>query len=106
DFVLYHDGIKWIDDLKEPTILLTCSATEGRVVTVRFVDVVTQEEVGDSYTLGVPAGENNLNTSRITDVPEGYELASVGDLPIGDDNVVTAWVRRIAPSEEQLKILF
>ena len=98
DFVLYHDGIKWINDLTEPTIRLTCDATEGRVVTVRFVDVVTQEEVGDSYTLGVPAGENNLNTSRITDVPEGYELASVGDLPIGDDNVVTAWVRRTAPT--------
>ena len=77
-----------------------------RDVTVRFVDKATGEAVGDSYTMAVAPDANNVSTSDIDSswIPEGYELAEQGDLMI-DNDVVTVPVRRIAPTDAELKAL-
>ena len=77
-----------------------------RDVTVRFVDKVTGETVGDSYTMAVAPDAYSVKTSDIDSswIPEGYELAEQGDLMI-DNDVVTVPVRRIAPTDAELKAL-
>ena len=77
-----------------------------RDVTVRFEDKVTGEQVGDSYTMAVAPDAYSVKTSDIDSswIPEGYELAEQGDLMI-DNDVVTVPVRRIAPTDAELKAL-
>ena len=77
-----------------------------RDVTVRFVDKATGEEVGGSYTMAVAPDAYSVKTSDIDSswIPEGYELAEQGDLMI-DNDVVTVPVRRIAPTDAELKAL-
>ena len=45
------------------------------------------EEVGTG-TLVVDEKDTYINTSILTDVPEGYVIAIIGDLPIEDNTVV------------------
>ena len=102
---LYHDGNKWIvpDD---PMVLLNCESTTPteKQVTVKFVDVVTGKQVGDTYTMEVPADANQINTSEIPpkQIPSGYEVAEQGDVNI-DNGIATVKVRRIAPTDDELK---
>ena len=77
-----------------------------RDVTVRFFDEVANREVGSRYTMAVDPDAYNVNTSKINPewIPEDYELARTGDLPI-ESGVVTVPVRRIAPTDDELKVL-
>ena len=45
------------------------------------------------------ADANNVNTSALTDIPEGYELASVGDVAI-EDGVIKVTIRKIVTTKE------
>ena len=75
-------------------------------ITVQFVDVVTGEQVGGPYTMDVSVGTTQINTYRIPDewIPDGYEVAQAGDVNI-EDGVATVKVRRIAPTNDALKVL-
>ena len=55
-------------------------------VTVKYV-TEEGEEVGTG-TLVVDEKDTYINTSILTDVPEGYVIAIIGDLPIEDNTVV------------------
>ena len=55
-------------------------------ITVKYV-TEDGEEVGTG-ALVVDENDTYINTSILTDVPEGYVIAIVGDLPIEDDTVV------------------
>ena len=59
---------------------------EQRNITVKYV-TEDGEEVGTG-ALVVDENDTYINTSILTDVPEGYVIAIVGDLPIEDDTVV------------------
>ena len=73
-------------------------------ITVQFVDVVTGEQVGGPYTMDVSVGTTQINTYRIPGewIPDGYEVAQAGDVNI-EDGVATVKVRRIAPTDDELK---
>ena len=75
-------------------------------ITVQFVDVVTGEQVGGPYTKDVPVGTTQINTYSIPNewIPDGYEVAQAGDVNI-EDGVATVKVRRIAPTNDALKVL-
>src|SRR5699024_7750464 len=49
-------------------------------VTVTYWDTTNDKQVGESFTVAVAADATNLNTSVLTNVPEGYELVWTGDL--------------------------
>src|SRR5699024_5982198 len=53
------------------------------------VKYVTEDgtEVAEGAPVTVDADANNVNTSALTDIPEGYELASVGDVAIEDGSI-------------------
>ena len=50
---------------------------------VNYWDVENNKQAGEGKVT-VDAGANNVNTSALTDVPEGYELVNVGDVTIND----------------------
>ena len=54
----------------------------ARTVAVDYWDQETQGIVGHG-TVVVEDSAYNLNTSTLTDIPEGYELATLGDVNIG-----------------------
>ena len=50
---------------------------------VNYWDVENNKQVGEGKVT-VDAGANNVNTSDLTDIPEGYELVNTGDVEIND----------------------
>lgn len=65
------------------------------------VKYVTEDgtEVAEGAPVTVDADANNVNTSALTDIPEGYELASVGDVAI-EDGVIKVTIRKIVTTKE------
>ena len=53
-------------------------------VTVEYVDIENDNQLVGTETVMVDAQENNVNTSVLTNIPEGYELVWNGDLQIMD----------------------
>ena len=99
------EHVFWYND--EGNITLTAVFERiTRDVTVRFFDEVANREVGSRYTMAVDPDAYNVNTSKINPewIPEDYELARTGDLLI-ENGVVTVPVRRIAPTDAELKAL-
>ena len=62
---------------------------ETKNVTITYVD--ENGKIVGTQTIEVPAGDNNINTSKLT-VPEGFELVWTGDLAI-EDGAVTVEVK-------------
>ena len=54
-----------------------------QVVGVNYWDVENNAPVGEGE-VSVAADATNVNTSALTDIPEGYELVSTGDVAIND----------------------
>ena len=54
-----------------------------QTVGVNYWDVENSKQAGEGEVT-VDADATNVNTSQLTDVPEGYELATVGDVTIND----------------------
>ncbi|MBS5431340.1 MAG: LPXTG cell wall anchor domain-containing protein [Lachnospiraceae bacterium] len=54
-----------------------------KTVGVNYWDAENNAQVGEGK-VSVAADANNVNTSALTDVPEGYELVSTGDVAIND----------------------
>ncbi|WP_190324862.1 hypothetical protein, partial [Mediterraneibacter catenae] len=52
-------------------------------VGVNYWDVDKNEQAGEGKVT-VDAGANNVNTSALTDIPDGYELVNTGDITIND----------------------
>ena len=50
---------------------------------VNYWDVDKNEQAGEGKVT-VDAGANNVNTSALTDIPDGYELVNTGDITIND----------------------
>ena len=50
---------------------------------VNYWDVENNKQAGEGKVT-VDAGANNVNTSALTDVPEGYEISRTGDVQIND----------------------
>ena len=66
---------------------------ETKNVTITYVD--ENGKIVGTQTIEVPAGDNNINTSKLT-VPEGFELVWTGDLAI-EDGAVTVEVKATDP---------
>lgn len=86
----------WNDYYKEG--YLTFEAVYERVVAVKIVDKDTEEVLDDTLSMTVDAEAIHVNTSNIPEtwIPEDYELADVGDLPIVDE-ILTVYVRKVPP---------
>ena len=54
-----------------------------QTVGVNYWDVDKNEQAGEGKVT-VDAGANNVNTSALTDIPDGYELVNTGDITIND----------------------
>ena len=68
-----------------------------QTVSVNYWDVENNKQAYEGKVM-VDADATNVNTSALTDVPEGYELATVGDVTINDGWI---WVDvRPAAAEE------
>ena len=63
---------------------------------VNYWDVENNAQAGEGKVT-VTADANNVNTSALTDVPEGYELVSTGDVAINDGWIFVE-VRPVAQS--------
>ena len=96
ELVEANDG--WNDYYREG--YLTFEAVYERVITVKVVDKDTEENLG-THEMTVEADAIHVNTSAIPEnwIPEGYELADVGDLLI-ENEVVTVTVRKIEVEPE------
>ena len=57
---------------------------ETVTITVTYWDTEADKQVGESFTMEVAADANNINTSTLTNIPEGYELVWTGDVSIED----------------------
>ena len=57
---------------------------ETRTVGVNYWDIVNNKQAGEGKVT-VAADAYNVNSSQLTDIPEGYELVRVGDFTINDD---------------------
>ena len=64
---------------------------------VNYWDVVNNEQVTEGKVT-VDADAYNVNTSALTDIPEGYELVNVGDITIYD-NWIYVEVRPVTTKE-------
>ena len=67
-----------------------------KTVGVNYWDAENNAQVGEGK-VSVAADANNVNTSALTDVPEGYELVSTGDVAINDGWIFVE-VRPVAQS--------
>ena len=56
---------------------------ETRTVGVNYWDIVNNKQAGEGKVT-VAADAYNVNSSQLTDIPEGYELVRVGDFTIND----------------------
>ena len=76
-------------------------------VTVTYWDTTNDKQVGESFTVAVAADATNLNTSVLTNVPEGYELVWTGDLAI-ENGAVRVEVRPVTtpPVEKTFTVTF
>ena len=68
-----------------------------QTVGVNYWDVENGKQAGEGKIM-VDADATNVNTSALTDVPEGYELAAVGDVTINDGWIFVD-VRPVATEE-------
>ena len=69
-----NDGWIWVDVKPIPTT---------QEVGVNYWDIVNNKQAGEGKVT-VAADAYNVNSSQLTDIPEGYELARVGDFTIND----------------------
>ena len=85
---------------------LTFAAVYERIITVKIVDKDTGEEFADTYSMSVDADAIHVNTSAINPewIPENYELADVGDLPIVDE-LLTVYVRKVTVEPDPYYII-
>ena len=89
----------------------TETAPETRIITVEyFVRNDSGEETVGTETVEVDKDAYHLNTSMLKSVPEGYELASVGDIQINGD-IVRVEVRKAeegpeTPATKSVKVIF
>ena len=67
-----------------------------KTVGVNYWDTENNAQVGEGK-VSVAVDANNVNTSALTDVPEGYELVSTGDVAINDGWIFVE-VRPVAQS--------
>ena len=72
--IAIHDG--WIFVSVRPVVTT-------KTVGVNYWDVENSKQAGEGEVT-VDADATNVNTSALTDIPEGYELATVGDVTIND----------------------
>ena len=68
-----------------------------QTVGVNYWDVENGKQAGEGKIM-IDADATNVNTSALTDVPEGYELAAVGDVTINDGWIFVD-VRPVATEE-------
>ena len=101
ELVEANDG--WNDYYREG--YLTFNAVYERVITVKVVDKDTEENLG-THEMTVEADAIHVNTSAIPEnwIPEGYELADVGDLPIVDE-LLTVYVRKVTVEPDPYYII-
>ena len=59
----------------------TIKVKTSKEVGVNYWDVDKNEQAGEGT---VKADAYNVNTSQLTDIPEGYELVNLGDIQIND----------------------
>lgn len=69
-----------------------------QTVGINYYDVENNVQVAESE-ITVPYGENNVNSSQLTDIPEGYELVVVGDYAITDGWIYVP-VRPVATTQD------
>ena len=69
-----------------------------KTVGVNYWDVKNDVQAGEGEVT-VAADANNVNTSTLTDIPEGYELVSTGDVEI-NDGWIWVEVKPVATTQE------
>ena len=73
-------------------------AATTKEIGVNYWDVENNVQVMEGKVT-VAADANNVNTSALTDIPEGYELVNVGDIAINDGWIFVE-VRPVADTKE------
>ena len=81
------------------TECLVKKASEFEYAKVTYVDADNGEYVVGYGTAKVEKGATYFNTSILTDVPYGYEIAEVGDMPIANGEAIVK-VRKIDNVQE------
>ena len=77
--------------------------SKTQTVKVNYYDEAVEKQVHEE-TLTLSKDDTKINTSVLKEVPEGYELVEVGDLPIRDGYVYAA-VRKVeVPTTQEVKI--
>ena len=94
------DGWVWVE-------VRPVEETETQSVTVTYWDTVNNKQVGETFTIEVAADATNLNTSTLTNIPEGYELVWTGDLAI-ENGAVRVEIRPVTapPVEKTFTVTF
>ena len=95
-----NDGWVWVE-------VRPVEETETQSVTVTYWDTVNNKQVGETFTIEVAADATNLNTSTLTNIPEGYELVWTGDLAI-ENGAVRVEIRPVTapPVEKTFTVTF
>ena len=77
------DKVTGPQQLYNNTIYFAHWVPATKEIGVNYWDVENNKQAGEGKVT-VPADAYNVNTSALTDIPEGYELVSTGDITIND----------------------
>ncbi|MDO4289493.1 MAG: hypothetical protein Q4C55_09930, partial [Eubacterium sp.] len=103
-YVLAED--KETYDINGGYVWIEVEAVKTQTVKANFFDEDQDKSVGESEGIEIPADETTINTSKFADyVPEGYEIAVIGDVQINDG---WAWVvvRKVEKAEQTVQANF
>ena len=85
-------------------IFVEVRPVEKQEVGVNYWDAENNVQAGEGKVT-VDAGANNVNTSALTDIPEGYELVNTGDIVINDGWIFVE-VRPVAAETTIVNVVF
>ena len=93
-YELCETGDVYIGENDTVNVEVRKSAVREKDIVIGYVDEKDGTEIAVSQ-ITIPEDATYFNTSMLTDVPEGYELVTVGDIWLGSATVAEVQVRKI-----------
>ena len=93
-YELCETGDVYIGENDTVNVEVRKSVVREKDIVIGYVDEKDGTEIAVSQ-ITIPEDATYFNTSMLTDVPEGYELVTVGDIWLGSATVAEVQVRKI-----------